>query len=191
MDAERTTRRDRSLEVTPLATDRFGFTGRLTDQSRGGDHEPSAPSAVIHDFVVRGEVEGHELRLTRLEVEAVTHPYPQCPFILPVCDELVGASLSAGWRRAVLDRLRGAAGCTHVVSLLLSLTELTTLTFFLRINESLPYGESTRADGSWMAVGREAFPSLTGACHVLSQNEPMPDPLTPPARTQPEEDPSR
>jgi len=164
----RTARRDRSLQVKPLGEGRFAFSARLTDRSDGGDHEPPTPSAVIHDFTASGEVEGPHLLLTRLTVEAVTHPYPQCPFILGVCDELVGSSLRSGWRRAVLDRLRGPAGCTHVVSLLLSLTELTTLTFFLQINQSMAYGERQRSDGSWTAASLDAVPSLPGACHVLS-----------------------
>lgn len=166
----RTMRRDRSLEVTPLGEGRFAFSARLTDRSRGGDHEPPSPTAVIHDFTASGEVEGPDMRLTQLSVDAVAHPYPQCPFILGACGDLVGSSLGSGWRRAVLDRLRGPAGCTHVVSLLLSLTELTTLIFFLQINESTTYGERQRRDGSWMAAGFEAVPSLAGACHVLSHD---------------------
>jgi hypothetical protein len=168
--ANRTMRRDRSLEVTPLGDGRFAFSARLTDRSLGGDYQPPAPGALVHDFVASGEVEGPDLRLNRLTVGAQEHPYPQCPFILGACDGLVGASLGTGWRRTVLDRLRGPAGCTHVVSLLLSLTELTTLTFFLQINESTTYGEEQRRDGSWMAAGFAAVPSLAGACHVLARN---------------------
>lgn len=166
-------RRDRSLEVTPLGEGRFGFSARLTDSSSGGEYEPPAPSVTVHDFTASGEVEGADLRLTRLTVQAVTHPYPQCPFILDICDELVGSSLRSGWRPAVLDRLRGPAGCTHVVSLLLSLTELTTLTFFLQINESVAYGERQRSDGSWVNQGLEVVPSLSGACHVLRPDGPL------------------
>ena len=169
----RTAWRDRSLEVTPLGDGRYAFSARLTDRSCGGNHEPPAPTAVIHDFAASGEVEGPDLRLARLTVDAVTHPYPQCPFILGVCDELVGSTLRSGWRPAVLARLRGPAGCTHVVSLLLSLTELTTLTFFLQINQSTAYGEPQRRDGSWMAAGFEAFPALSGACHVLRPDGPL------------------
>jgi hypothetical protein len=169
----RSARRDRSLEVQPLGEGRFAFEARLTDSSRGGDHDPPSETTTIHDFRVAGEVTGTALRLTRLEVEALAHPYPQCPFIIPACDELVGSTLASGWRSAVLDRLRGPAGCTHVVSLLLSLTELTTLTFFLRINETVPYGVDQRADGSWNAAGLEAVPALNDACHVLTADGPV------------------
>lgn len=169
----RTARRDRSLEVVPLGDGAFAFEARLTDSSVGGNHEPPSETATIHDFLVTGEITAPDLRLSRLTVEALTHPYPQCPFILPSCDELVGASLASGWRSAVLDRLRGPAGCTHVVSLLLSLTELTTLTFFLRINESVPYGPAARGDGRWNAAGLDAVPTLAGACHVLVDDGPV------------------
>jgi hypothetical protein len=171
--AGRAARRDRSLEVTPLGDGRFAFSARLTDRSSGGEYEPPAPDVTVHDFTASGEVEGPDLRLTRLTVEAVTHPYPQCPFILDTCAELVGSSLRSGWRPAVLERLRGPAGCTHVVTLLLSLTELTTLTFFLQINESVPYGERQRSDGTWTARGLELVPSLSGACHVLRPDGPL------------------
>ncbi len=169
----RTARRDRSLEVEPLGDGAFAFEARLTDSSVGGSHDPPSETATIHDFRVTGEVTGVDLRLARLEVEALTHPYPQCPFIMPACDELVGSPLASGWRAAVLDRLRGPAGCTHVVSLLLSLTELTTLTFFLRINETVPYGSAQRASGAWNAAGLDAVPTLDDACHVLTADGPV------------------
>jgi hypothetical protein len=173
MAERRTARRDRSLEVEPLGDGAFAFEARLTDTSLGGRHEPPSGTATIHDFRVTGEVTGTDLRLVRLQVEALTHPYPQCPFILPACDELVGSSLAAGWRGTVLDRLRGPAGCTHVVSLLLSLTEITTLTFFLRINETVPYGSRQRTEGAWNAAGLDAVPTLGGACHVLTTDGPV------------------
>jgi len=171
--ARRTARRNRSLEVEPLGDDAFAFEARLTDTSVGGEHEPASESATIHDFLVTGEVAGTDLRLTRLAIEALTHPYAQCPFILPACDDLVGSALATGWRGTVLDRLRGPSGCTHVVSLLLSLTELTTLTFFLRINETVPYGSTQRDDGRWNAAGLDAVPTLGGACHVLVDDGPV------------------
>lgn len=173
MTGRRTTRRDRTLEVEPLANGGFAFEARLTDTSQGGHHEPPSETATIHEFRVTGEVQGADLRLTALEAEALTHPYPQCPFTIPACADLVGSSLSSGWRSSVLDRLRGPAGCTHLVSLLLSLTELTTLTFFLKINETVPYGPAQRADGTWNAAGLDAVPTLAGACHVLVDDGPV------------------
>lgn len=167
MTDRRTTRRDRTLEVEPLDGGGFVFEARLIDTSRSGHHEPPAATAIIHEFRVTGEVQGIDLRLTALEVEALTHPYPQCPFVIPVCANLIGSSLSSGWRASVLDGLGGPAGCTHLVSLLLSLTELTTLIFFLRINETVPYGPAQRADGTWNAAGLDAVPTLADACHVL------------------------
>lgn len=171
MIRERAAQRDRCLRVEPLGNDRFTFSASLTDRSYGGDHEPPIGVATIHDFAVTGEVVGEQLYLDRLEVEAITHPYQRCPFILPVCDQLIGSHIGVGWRATVLELLGGARGCTHVTSLLLSLTEMTTLTYFLRINEILPYGESRRADGSWIATGIDITSSLSGACHVLNKRE--------------------
>lgn len=169
----RSVRRDRSLEVEPLGDSRFAFTARLTDSSHGGCYDPPADSAVIHDFLVVGEVAGEELRLARLELQAASHPYPQCPFVFPACESLVGSAVGVGWRSTVLERLRGPAGCTHVTSLLLSLTEITTLIFFLKTNEEVPYGASTREDGTWMGIAMQQTPSLPGACHVLREDGPQ------------------
>ena len=53
-------------------------------------------------------------------VEAVTDasPFAICSAITPNFQRLVGLKIGAGWRRAVLERLGGIEGCTHLVELL-------------------------------------------------------------------------
>jgi len=163
--------RTKSLQVSPAPDGSFTFTTRLTDRSWRGHYEHGDNSALIHDFTVIGAV-GADLVVTRLEVDAVEHPYDLCPAILPACGLLVGASLGTGWRKAVLGNMAGRRGCTHVTTLLLGLTEVSTMVFFLRINERLRFGPAARADGSWMAAGYDLVPSLDGACHVLQGRRP-------------------
>jgi hypothetical protein len=161
--------RRRMLEVTPEDDGTFSFRATLTDESFGGTYGSGAESFVVHDFLVIGRVT-RELDVVELSAEAPVHPYALCPRALAACESLVGRSLQSGWRRAVLDVGGGTAGCTHLTSLLLGLTELTTLSFFLQINEHVPYAETERSTGAWMAVGLGLAPQLGDACHVLTRD---------------------
>lgn len=172
-DTGRHSRRTKQLDVVPRDDGSFSFTTSLVDESFEGDYETAARSLVVHQFFVDGDVDGGSLQLTRLAVRAEEHPFPQCPFVLPVADDLVGLSLAAGWRRQVLDRLGGARGCTHVTTLLLGLSEVTTLIYFQRRNAEAPYGPRSRASGEWIGGSLDLAPGLAGACHVLSEDGPV------------------
>ena len=183
--------RRRLLEVIPRDDGTFGIRATLTDESFGGDYATGGDSVVVHDFVVVGRVT-RELEVLELAAEAPVHPYPLCPRALAACAALEGRSLGAGWRRTVLEVGGGTAGCTHLTSLLLSLTELTTLSFFLQINEHLPYDRESRSTGAWMAVGLGLAPQLGDACHVLTRDgevltaaRSLPDPTVRAPRTPP------
>lgn len=172
------------MELTRTGPERYRLAGRLTDTSRHGDYGEAAhdsPTTVIHDFIVEGELEGRDLIITELAVRAETHPYRQCPAIVPSCRTLVGTSLAGGWRRAVLDALGGVAGCTHVTTLLVGLAEARTMAFFLQMNSAAAYNEETRTDGRWTATGLDLTPSIVDACHVLTSSGPVIER----ARTQP------
>jgi len=171
-----TVTRSKTIELSRTGPDHYRLLGRLTDISFHG-HYGSNPGVgetpyggVIHDFVVDGELQGSDLIVTNLDVRAETHPYRQCPAILPSCQTLVGKSLAGGWRRTVLETLGATAGCTHVTTLLLGLAEARTMAFFLRMNAAQAYTEQTRADGRWTAAGLDLAPSIVDACHVLSSS---------------------
>jgi hypothetical protein len=164
--------RTKSTELSVTDDLRFHLVAHLTDMSYDGDYDAAA-SATIHDFTVEGDLEGDDLVITALDVGARTHPYQGCPEIVPRCQDLVGHSLVSGWRRVVLDTLGGTAGCSHVTTLLLGLSEVRTMAFFLRMNAAVPYSQQTRADGRWTAAGLELAPSIVGACHVLTRSGPV------------------
>jgi Protein of unknown function (DUF2889) len=167
-EVDRFSRRTKTLEVEPLADGRIRFETSLLDQSFGGTYEdPEQSSVVLHDFIIEGTATGAELILESLDVRAVAHPFPQCPFVLPATQNLIGLSLISGWRQDILSRFRGSAGCTHVTSLLLGLAEVTTLVYFQRANELRAYGPKTRASGEWIAGSLELGHGLRGACHAL------------------------
>jgi hypothetical protein len=166
-------RRTKTAELTRVDGDNYTLTARLTDVSFHGDYGDGSATGTIHDFTLVGTLAGADLMITSLRVDAVTHPYAQCPAILSSVQSLLGASLGSGWRRTVLANLGSTAGCTHVTTLLLGLAEVRTMAFFLQMNDQMPYSAPTRSDGRWTAVGLQIAPSIVGACHVLSSNGPI------------------
>jgi hypothetical protein len=173
-DARRFSRRTKTLEVTVLGEGRYEFEAILLDESRGGRYEEHARDHMtIHHFVITGVAAGPELRLESLQVRAEEHPFPQCPFVIPAAERLIGSSLLSGWRKTVLGRLGGSAGCTHVTTLLLGLAEMTTLVYFQQINELVDYGPAVRARGEWIAASLSSGQNLVRACHVLESDGPV------------------
>jgi hypothetical protein len=166
-EARPTSVRAKSMEVACVGNDRYEFAARLTDRAVNGNFP--GDSVIIHDFEARGLVQGDGLLLVELVVEAHEHPYDECPFVLPATDQLVGASVARGWRTTVLDLLGGRRGCTHVNTLLLGLSELTTMVIFQRMNPAVPYTPDARADGSWTREGLRVAPRLGNVCFGLRQ----------------------
>jgi hypothetical protein len=170
--SRRRSRRTKQLDLEPEADGSYTFRASLVDESFNGDYESDGTSLVIHQFVVDGRV-SDDFALLGLSVGAEEHPFPQCPFVLPAAEDLVGETLAAGWRRTVLDTFGGAAGCTHVTTLLLGLSEVVTLIYFQRMNQGAVYGPHSRASGQWIAGSLELAPDLGGACHALVEDGPV------------------
>ena len=105
--------RSKTMELARVGPEAYRLLGRLTDTSwhgdYGGEHGGAGggpPNAVIHDFLVEGALQGTDLVITELAVAAETHPYRQCPAIVPSCQALVGRSLAGGWRRRMRSAVR-------------------------------------------------------------------------------------
>ncbi|MET7992166.1 DUF2889 domain-containing protein [Amycolatopsis sp. NPDC005232] len=166
MNTDPSVTRAKTMQVTPAGEGRFRFTARLTDSATGGDF--SGETATIHDFGLDGEVEGPDLILISLDVQAYAHPYADCPFIIPATQALLGKSVLSGWRGAVLAQGRGTRGCTHVNTLLIGLAELSTMIYFIKINSNVAYTPETRADGRWTLGALDVSPGLGGdICYGL------------------------
>jgi hypothetical protein len=84
--------------------------------------------------------------------------------------QLIGQELMSGWRRAVLELSGGTRGCTHVNTLLLGLTEMQTMVFFLKMNERVAHAAETRASGEWIAAGLDVAPQLADVCYSLRRD---------------------
>jgi hypothetical protein len=175
-DSPRVTR-TKTVDVISLGDGEYRLEARLTDLSRGGDYGPAAGSAggvpessVIHDIALTGRVRGPGLEVVELDVQALTVPYATCPFVLPLVKQLIGKELMSGWRRAVLELSGGTRGCTHVNTLLLGLTEMQTMVFFLKMNERVAHAAETRASGEWIAAGLDVAPQLADVCYSLRRD---------------------
>jgi hypothetical protein len=173
MDApSRSYSRTKTVEVTEVGDDRYRFVARLHDQGHNANYTTDGVEGTtvsVHHFVATGECEGPDLTLKSLDVEALQHPYADCPFVLPVTRQLIGLPLMSGWRKAVLTHGGGTAGCTHVNSMLLGLGELAPMVIFLRINKSVPQTPDTLADGRWSVQALQVSPNLSGICHGLRE----------------------
>lgn len=165
--ARKQSRRTKQLDVFPDGTDQYTFVTALTDKSFGGVYETDVDSVTVHRFVVEGRISGEDLTILELTARAEVHPFPQCPGVTASVNALVGRSLASGWRRTVLDTFGGVADCTHLTTVLLGLSEVTTLVYFQQQNGRVAYGPSARASGEWIAGNLKTTPALLGACHVL------------------------
>jgi Protein of unknown function (DUF2889) len=170
MMSPRSGKRTKTLDVFPIEEGGFGFTATLRDESFGGLYEPQAESILVHHFEIEGRLHGRDLRLQAIDVRAEVHPFVECPSILGSTQELLGTSVRHGWRPRVLERLRGAAGCTHVTTLLLGLPEVTTLIYFLESNRHGAYGPATRRSGEWISSTVRDHPTLADACFGLRED---------------------
>ena len=175
-DAPRVTR-TKTMDVISLGDGEYRLEARLTDLSRRGDYGPAAgstgdmpDSSIIHDIALTAQVRGPGLEVAALDVQALTVPYTTCPFVLPLVKQLIGKELMSGWRRSVLDLSGGTRGCTHVNTLLLGLTEMQTMVFFLKMNEQVAYAAETRASGEWIAAGLDVAPQLADVCYSLRRD---------------------
>jgi Protein of unknown function (DUF2889) len=178
-DGPRVTR-TKTVDVIPLGDSEYRLEARLTDLSRGGDYGPAAGSAgdmpdshVIHDIALTARVRGPGLEVVELDVQALTVPYATCPLVLPLVKHLIGRQLGSGWRRAVVELSGGTRGCTHVNTLLLGLSEMQTMVFFIKMNERAAYAAETRASGEWIAAGLDVAPQLADVCYSLRRDGPV------------------
>jgi hypothetical protein len=78
------------------------------------------PGQAFHDMWVRLTV-NTELVIQAIEVAMDSHPYPECPQVIPPMDALIGERIGKGWRKTINEHLGGIKGCTHLRELLSSI----------------------------------------------------------------------
>lgn len=112
----------------------------------------------VHSMRVRLTVDDD---LVVQEAEACTEagPHNVCGDIAPNYASLKGLRIKAGWRKAVIERLGGIAGCTHITDLLLGPLAVTA---YQTVRRRLK-GEPASADHD-----RSRRPALLNSCHALA-----------------------
>ena len=84
---------------------------------------PSGGRVAVHEYTLTAQADATTLRLTGVQAQPRILPYPECPGATRHLDLMLGAPLS-DLRLAVLDRLPGTLGCTHLNDALRSLAEV-------------------------------------------------------------------
>lgn len=113
----------------------------------------------VHRMLIRLTVDD-DMVVRGLEVATEAGPFAICGDIAPAFAALTGLKLGPGWRRAVLERLGGVRGCTHLVDLLLGPLTTTTL-------QTVAAARARREGGDG---GR---PALIDSCHALAASGPV------------------
>ncbi|MDB5945046.1 MAG: hypothetical protein JWQ33_72 [Ramlibacter sp.] len=76
-----------------------------------------APGEAIHHMRVRVTVDD-SLTIVAIQTALDSAPFSECQAAADPMAKLVGATLGAGWRKAIDGAIGGVAGCTHLRELL-------------------------------------------------------------------------
>ncbi len=141
------------VEATLEDTKTYSFDNHDRDGINSG--EP------IHRMHVRLTVDD-DLVVRRAEAWTEASPFTVCPGMNGVFDRLEGLRVGPGWRRSVLERMKGASGCTHLTDLLLGPVTTTVL-------QTVGPARSRRQSPS----PRTGKPPLVDSCHAFASDGPV------------------
>jgi Protein of unknown function (DUF2889) len=115
--------RDIDMRAFARADGLFDVEARLIDTKpfafeRLGKPEPVPAGQSLHDLCIRMTVDSDYV-VRAMEASSDVTPYALCKEAESTLQALVGEKLAKGWAVVVKDRLRGAAGCTHLREMLL------------------------------------------------------------------------
>lgn len=115
----------RVIEMRAYARDDglYDVEARLVDRKpfpflRMSAPEPVPAGEALHDLWIRMTVDSDYTVRDIVAASDVT-PWALCKEATATLAVLVGERVARGWSRVVKDRLRGAAGCTHLMEMLL------------------------------------------------------------------------
>jgi hypothetical protein len=117
----------RSIDMHAFARDDglFDVEARLIDRKPFDYVRPSSPQPVpagqpLHDLWVRLTLDGNFV-VRAIEASSDVTPWALCREAEATLQVLVGEPVARGWSANVKERLRGAAGCTHLMEMLVTL----------------------------------------------------------------------
>ncbi len=124
----------------------------------------------IHHMRLRVTVD-RQLVVQAIEVAMDAHPLKDCPLAQAALQQMVGCSMTRGWRQAIQKHLGGVASCTHLRELLFNLAtaafQSVTAVFAPPANGDPPrhLGQCTGWDFNGNGV-KEHFPQFYGRVPV-------------------------
>ncbi|MBF87083.1 MAG: hypothetical protein CMJ14_03675 [Pelagibacterales bacterium] len=71
----------------------------------------------VHDMSIRLTLDDN-LMIKNVAINMSSHPYETCPKIIENFQNLIGISITKGFRKNVYAKVGGVSGCTHLVELL-------------------------------------------------------------------------
>jgi hypothetical protein len=169
--ADRTARREKSVDVLPLSDDAVRLVATLRDISVAVDDPTDVE--LIHDLRIEAIVSVPDLVITEISGHAEHQPYDQCAFTAAPVARLRGLCLSRGYRRRVLEIMGGTRGCSHFLTLALDLSAAHVLAIYLQMRVVTTNTPESRADGTWARTGLEVAPGLMNACFALAEDSPV------------------
>ncbi|MDP6786761.1 MAG: DUF2889 domain-containing protein [Rhodospirillales bacterium] len=136
------------IEATLVDTKTYSFGNEDRTGIAAGEpvHEMRIRLTIDDDMTVRG-------------AEAVTDagPFHVCGDVTAGFDQIVGLRIASGWRRAVLARMAGAKGCTHLTDLLVGPLAVTAYQTLLEVR---------RRTDAQRPAGQK--PPLLDTCHAFA-----------------------
>ncbi|MCP5264851.1 MAG: DUF2889 domain-containing protein [Burkholderiaceae bacterium] len=147
----------------------WDIEARIVDTKTYPYNEPyrgrREPGSRVHDMVVRLTLDP-SLVVRGIEVVFPSTPYGDCAHSGPTFDRLIGARVTSGWRKAVMDAVGGAKGCTHVRELLFPMATVA-------IQTIVGWPEATEGEGGARMPGPRdpnTRPPFIDGCYAWSSS---------------------
>lgn len=143
----------------------WDIEGRIVDTKtyafKNDDRGGISAGEALHDMSIRLTID-EEMEIHEAEASTDASPFSLCGDVAPAFSQLKGLKITTGWRKAVLSRMGGALGCTHLVDLLLGPVAVTA--FQSLAPKRLARAEE-RTDGQ--------RPPLLNTCHAFASDSPV------------------
>ncbi len=147
----------------------FDIEGHLVDtksyEFRNAHRGTIPPGEPLHEMGLRLTVDA-ELVVHAVEAATDHGPFRVCAEITPAFRRLEGLKIGPGFRRAVLERLGGVLGCTHLTELLVPMATVAVQTVFSERARVAPGEPGEPRDP-------HAKPRVLDTCHALRADGPV------------------
>lgn len=117
-----------------IAGDRVVFTGELRDRWL---NEATGETEEIHGWRVRLDTAAPDLTVTAAEATPTYLPFAACPAAARSVQGLVGARLTSGFSEAARAAVGTVDGCTHLLTLLMTVAGQRVVANYLRSRTEL------------------------------------------------------